>query len=119
MAHIDVFQYYDNLVATGMAEPQAKEQARAFNAALDGLTTKEDLSNSVGILRNDMLVGFEHQRKEFSAQMEALRKDISLDIKLLEVKMVSQFRYVYAMGAVIVAVCVVPIVQGWLKIKGA
>ena len=54
MAHIDVFQHYDNLMAAGVSEAQAKEQARALNSALDGLVTKEDLKYELNNLESKL-----------------------------------------------------------------
>jgi hypothetical protein len=54
MANIDTLQAYEDLVASGITEKEAKAHAHLLNNSLDGLATKEDLQNSLQNLEKDL-----------------------------------------------------------------
>jgi hypothetical protein len=54
MSHIDTLQAYEDLVRSGIGEPQAKAQVHALNAAFDGVATKADLQ----MLEKDLKIFF-------------------------------------------------------------
>ena len=58
MAHIDTLQAFEDLVASGISEQQAKAQVKTLNNALDGLATKEDLNVGLQTLEKDLKVFF-------------------------------------------------------------
>lgn len=58
MVHIDTLQAYENLVASGIPEKEAKAQVHELNAAFDGVATKEDLTHGLKDLGKDLKIFF-------------------------------------------------------------
>ena len=54
VASIDTLQAYENLVASGIPEQQAKAQVHLLNGSLSDLATKDDLK----MLEKNSFVGF-------------------------------------------------------------
>jgi hypothetical protein len=58
MSHIDVFKTYEDLLASGIPESQAKAQVRALDNALERVVTKDDLKTALNSFEKEMKIFF-------------------------------------------------------------
>jgi len=55
-SNIDTLKTYEDLIASGIPDSQAKAHVKALNKSLDGLATKDDLKATEAFLKQELTI---------------------------------------------------------------
>ena len=102
MSNINTLQAYDDLIAAGAEEKQARAYVNTLNDSLAGLATKEDLN-----LLEEKL------ETRLGASIDAVESRLGSKIDTLESKMESKIGTLRALGYAIFAALCLPILQNF------
>ena len=123
MANINTLKYYDELIANGIPESQARVQVNTLDTYIDKLATKEDLF----VIKEDLKNVKENLKNCATKQdLKTLEKDFKLELKTLEKDFKAEFRVLkkdlkYYFISVILGTIYAPLAIGiivwWITIK--
>ncbi len=82
MMPIDALKAYKEQLAAGFTEDQATASISAIHAAIQNVATKEDLANSISLIRQEMVQGFESLRKEIKLDIQSAINELRINTEM-------------------------------------
>lgn len=125
MSHIDTLTVFEELVAAGVPELQAKAQVHTLNTSLDGVATKEDLrlglamtkedlKLGLAMTKEDLRLGLAMSKEDLKLGLATLEKDLRLGLATLEKDL--KIFFVYLVGGTLLVAFLIPIVLKYIGV---
>ena len=92
---MDTFKYFEELIASGMPDAQAKVEARALQSTLDGVATKTQLEHVRLELKAEIVATktqLEHVRLELKAEIKELKAEFKAEIQEVKLELKAEIK---------------------------